>query len=117
MNTTSLSFVRYATGAVMIAFGISQIVNPKSWTHYEPEWLKKILPVSSELFMQSHGGINVGLGLLFVSGWRLHFISWTTYLWWLSILPFAFKVDWRSGARDFIIVMSLLAITLNGRNR
>lgn len=109
--------IRATVGSVMVAYGISQLHNPKSWLHYEPEWLKSLLQVKPELFMQVHGAQNIGLGLLFISGWRIIFISWATYAWWLSILPFATKVDWRTGARDLAIISAILAVAVSSTRK
>lgn len=117
MGSVESAVIRIAVGSVMAAYGMNQMTNPKSWEHYEPGWLKKLLPVSPGAFMQSHGSVNVGLGLLFMSGWRIGFVSWATYAWWLSILPFVARQDWREGARDFAIIAAVLAVAIGASRR
>lgn len=105
--------IRSAVGIVMIIYGINQIHKPKTWFMYVPSFVSKLIPERIEArFMQAHGGINVGLGILFFTGFSAVFVSWATFAWWLSILPFAFMHEWRTGLRDFAIVAAVLAVAV-----
>jgi hypothetical protein len=105
--------IRVPIGIVMAVYGMHQLKNPQSWFSYIPRWLENSIPMKTETFMRSHGSINVGLGLLFISGRHITFVSWATFAWWLSILPFAARKDWRTGMRDFAITASVLAIAVS----
>lgn len=96
-------------GLVMVAFGMSQISSPRSWYAYIPKWTDRFLPVGKDEFFLLHGGTNVVLGLALISGLAPRPASRLSLWWWLSVTPFAWLVDWRSGARDTAILASLLS--------
>lgn len=106
----ALKTLRLGIGTVMVVYGVSQMVKPSGWYRYVPDWLDKILP--EPLFMRAHGAVNLGLGLVFMSGWRPVFVSNATLAWWISILPFAFYEDWHSGMRDIAIISGITAVVL-----
>lgn len=108
----ALQTLRIGVGTVMVVYGLSQVGRPTEWYKYVPPWLSKLLPMPESWLMRSHGAINVGLGLVFMSGLRPVFVSYATLAWWLSILPFAFYEDWQSGMRDFAIIMAVVAVIL-----
>jgi hypothetical protein len=94
----------------MVAYGLHQIVRPQHWLEYMPGWLQRLLPMKTTSFMKEHGAGNVTLGLLLLMNVKPEFLYWVVLAWWLSILPFAFYEDWRSGMRDVIIVAGILAL-------
>lgn len=110
----ALQTLRIGVGTVMVVYGLSQIVRPSEWYRYIPPFIDRILP--EPWFMRSHGAFNVGLGLVFMSGWRPVYVSYATLAWWLTILPFAFYEDWHSGMRDFAIIMAVIAVIALVRN-
>lgn len=93
---------------VMVLFGLNQLLRPNYWLQYVPDWATRFM--SPYTIMNIHGLINVALGLLLFSGWNASTVICLTLLWFLSILPFAYSVDWTIGLRDTSIILSLLAL-------
>ena len=113
MSNTPQLLIRLSIGLTMVVFGLHQLARPRPWLVYIPAWMERLLPIKPETFMQSHGAQNVTLGLLFISGWHIVFVSWATVVWWLSILPFALWHDWAIGLRDMAIICAVLAVAVS----
>jgi uncharacterized membrane protein YphA (DoxX/SURF4 family) len=104
--------IRLAVSVVMVAFGLHQILNPTEWKQYIPPWLKKLIVVPDTTFLQIHGVGNLSLGFCFMIGFLPDVFDWVVLAWWLSILPFAFMVQWSIALRDMAIIASLIALIL-----
>lgn len=111
MNTqTAILLIEISTAITMIAFGIHQFIKPEAWIKYIPNWLSKIDPLSDKKTMQLHAALNILIGLFLVFDFGFSTLAaWIAFLWWLSIVPFAFRVDWTVALRDLVITLSLLA--------
>lgn len=109
MTDIAVLIIRIAVSITMIAFGLHQIVNPKSWSDYLPGRIKQSMTLSHDLFMRLHGVGNAGLGILFIIGFWPFVLTWVVLAWWVFILPFAFYSDWAVGLRDLTIIGSLIA--------
>lgn len=101
--------IRISIGAVMILFGLSQMVAPKRWLGYVPWWLDFLLPMPSRIFMRLHGLGNLVLGTLLAGGWWPLIIGYVAAGWWFSILPFALAYDMFIGLRDAVIICAICA--------
>lgn len=113
MDDNLITIMRAAIGLTMVAFGLSQLKDPKEWLVYVPHIIeKRLAEVVSLAFMRLHGVVNVGLGALYAAGLFGGVAAWLTFGWWLSILPFAFLHNWKIGMRDFSIVAATLAVAL-----
>jgi len=108
----AILLIRLGVGLTMIAFGVSQFVNPKGWIGYLPGWMQKLMPMKPTSFMREHAVGNFILGLLFVIGIWPVVIAWCVALWWLSILPFALRYDRYIGLRDGAIILAVVAVIL-----
>jgi uncharacterized membrane protein len=104
--------IRAFVSLIMIVFGIHQVMKPQNWFEYIPSWLEKVLPFSTKTGMTIHGLGNILFGLLFVSSIFPIASGWITLIWWLSILPFAFRRNWSMGMRDLTIIASIVAYLL-----
>lgn len=102
--------IRTAVGLTMVVFGIHQMVNPKSWSGYLPESLRKRLSLPTDHFLRLHGFGNAVLGAIFALGLWPFILTWVVLAWWLSILPFAFYAAWDVGMRDLSIIGALAAL-------
>jgi uncharacterized protein YjeT (DUF2065 family) len=100
--------IRLTTAITMMAFGLHQIMYPKKWKEYIPAWF----PLPASPFLQTHGVGNVLLGLLFAIGFWPVVFDWVVLAWWVSILAFAFRVQWSIGLRDLIIIAGIMAMIL-----
>jgi hypothetical protein len=105
----SRTLIKFGTGTTMISFGVSQILRPRGWMAFLPDWLKRVNPVDDLVMMRLHGGGNLILGLWLMMGVAPQLAVWVCLAWWLSILPFAIRYDWRDGLRDFTIIAGLAA--------
>jgi uncharacterized protein YjeT (DUF2065 family) len=110
--TLPIFLIQLSVGAVMVLFGIDQFTKPGGWLAYMPEFVKRMSPMSPERQMRMHALANIILGLLLAIGVWDYWIAWLCLLWFLSILPFAFRRDWRIGMRDLAITVSLVVLLL-----
>ncbi len=106
----SILIIRIATALTMIVFGIHQFLNPSDWTDYIPDWLSKLMPFGKQTDMRMHAIGNIVIGLWFGLGFFPILATWVTFLWWVSILPFAFRKNWAIGMRDLTIIAGILAV-------
>jgi hypothetical protein len=60
--------------------------------------------------MKEHGAANFVLGGLLLLNIKPEWLYWIVLVWWLSILPFAFYEDWRSGMRDVVIIAGIIGL-------
>ncbi len=112
MNSWTALLLRTSIATTMIAYGVHQIARPVRWLSYVPQQLQSLLPMRSTVFMREHGAANTGLGVLFLLNVKPHLLYWAVLMWWLSILPFAFYEDWRTGMRDTIVVVSIIGLVV-----
>ena len=104
--------LRLGPALVMVVFGLHQWVKPGNWLHYIPAWATKNSPMKPESSMHLHALGNIVFGLFLASGWHPYLGAWVGLLWWISILPFAFRVNWAIGLRDLAITAGLAALVL-----
>jgi hypothetical protein len=108
---TAIWTIRTGVSVTMLVFGLHQLVRPSAWLAYEPEIIKKYSPISPESLMRFHALGNILIGIFLVAGnFYPLTAAWVALLWWISILPFAFKVKWDIGLRDLAIAASLFAL-------
>ena len=100
--------LRLGPALIMVVFGINQMINPEPWFEYIPEFVKKMN--SPKFTMRSHSLGNIVFGLFLASGLHPLVGAWIAFLWFLSIVPFAFMDKWKTGMRDLTITISLLAL-------
>jgi uncharacterized protein YjeT (DUF2065 family) len=111
MDTAEL-ILRLAPALTMVVFGLHQMLRPQEWLHYIPEWASRMSPMKPQTSMRLHALGNVAFGLFLASGWHPVLGAWIAVLWWLTILPFAFRVSWAIGLRDLTITLGLVALIL-----
>lgn len=104
--------ISFGIALCMIVFGINQLMNPGSWLGYIPPWLSKIMPFKAETTMRLHAVGNIVFGLFLLFPLYPLVAVWIGFIWWLSILPFAFRYDWKVGMRDLAITLALIALIL-----
>jgi uncharacterized membrane protein YphA (DoxX/SURF4 family) len=108
--TIAIWLLRVGIALVMVVFGINQLANTKAWLEYIPEFVRKISPLSPETQMRWHALGNIVFGLFLVAGNFYPLIAaWVALIWWLTILPFAFK-KWDIGMRDLTTTISIIAL-------
>jgi len=104
--------LRLAPALTMVVFGLNQLLKPKDWLHYIPDWYNRMSPLRPELTMRQHALGNIIFGLFLASTWHPLIAAWVALVWWASILPFAFRTSWAVGLRDLTITLSLVALIL-----
>jgi len=102
--------LRISGGLTMVVFGINQIRKPEPWKEYFPKAFEKLL--SFHPVIKVHAVFNIILGVLLLSGWYPIIGSWLAFLWWLSIVPFAFQGSWKTGMRDLSITLAMAALAV-----
>jgi hypothetical protein len=105
--------IRAGIALAMFAFGIEQLLKPQRWLHYIPPFISRISPLSATTTMRLHSLGNIILGVWLAFGFYHTIILWLSFLWWLSILPFALYNNWRIALRDLAIVCILLFLLLH----
>jgi hypothetical protein len=109
----AINLIEWAVGLTMVVFGIHQMTRPAEWLKFIPPWMSRMSPTKPETEMRIHslGNILFGLFLIFNFGFPL-VAAWISFIWWLSILPFAWRVNWAVGMRDLCVDAALLALIL-----
>lgn len=109
--TAAIWLIRIGVALTMMIFGLNQMVKPEVWFHYVPEFMKKTSPISPALQMRVHALGNIVFGLFLIAG-SFHplIAAWVALVWWITILPFTFKVKWDIGMRDLSIIFSLVSL-------
>lgn len=102
--------IRIAAALTMLPFGINQILKPGGWVKYLPEPVKKMSPLAPEAQMRLHALGNIVFALFLVSGLYPLLAAWVAFVWYLTIIPFAFMKDWTIGLRDTAVALALLAL-------
>jgi len=100
--------LRIAPALLMILFGINQMIKPDYWYKFVPQWI----PLDVASFMKLHALANILLGIWLLSGIKSKWSTLICLIWFLTIVPFAWSVDWTIGARDAVTSAGLLALLL-----
>ncbi len=108
----AIFLIQLSVGAVMLLFGIDQLTRPDRWLDYMPQWAQHLSPLAPETQMRLHAAGNIALGILLAVGVWPYVIAWLSLIWFASILPFAFRRDWRIGMRDLVAAVSLVVLVL-----
>lgn len=104
--------LRLGPALAMVIFGINQWRKPTDWLHYIPEWISSSSPMKPQMQMRLHAVGNIAFGLFLISNWQPYWSAWVALIWWVTILPFAFRASWAVGLRDLAITLGLLALVL-----
>ena len=102
--------LRVSAALTMLLFGIHQLIRPQSWSLYVPAWVSELSHLSLSSIMRTHAIGNIIIALYLVSGVTALISAWAAFVWWLSVLPFAFLSDWKIAMRDVSVALSLLAL-------
>jgi hypothetical protein len=103
-------FIKLGVAITMIAFGIHQARYPEKWLRFLPNALRKTHVLKPTATMRAHALGNILIGLLLLFPLYSLVSGWIALIWWLSVIPFAWKEDWQIGLRDLSIAASLGAM-------
>ncbi len=101
--------IRFGVSLIMVAFGLHQMVKPEKWFDYIPEFVHKLSPLKPATEMRLHALGNIVFGIFFFIHVMPKTGGWITLIWWLTILPFAFRKNWAIGMRDLTIILSVVS--------
>jgi uncharacterized membrane protein len=101
--------LRFGVSLIMIVFGMHQFLKPRNWLEYLPKWLEDLIPLKPETDLRIHALGNIIFGILFLIIPSSVVMGWIVLIWWLTILPFAFRKNWAIGMRDLTIIFSIIA--------
>jgi hypothetical protein len=104
--------LRFGPALTMVVFGLHQFAKPQDWLHYLPEWFQKMSPLSPATDMRLHALGNIVFGAWLASGLFPLASVWVALIWWITVLPFAFRVSWSIGMRDLSITIGLAALVI-----
>ncbi|MDO8482168.1 MAG: DoxX family protein [bacterium] len=107
--------LRFGLVFLFLWFGISQIVNPDSWTSWVPEWGGSIFGLGAVKVVLINGWFEtIGGTLLALGLWT----RWVALLLSLHLFFVAYEVGYNDiGVRDFVLAVSTLAVSLFGPDR
>ena len=108
----AVNLIEWFVGLNMVVFGINQMAKPEGWLSYIPSWMAKFSLGKPETTMRIHalGNLAFGIFLIFAGFGYPIVAAWIAFIWWLSILFFAFRLSWAIGMRDLSITAALLAL-------
>ena len=106
----AIYLLRFSAALTMVSYGINQLANPQGWLSYVPAGIQRMLPEKPTTFMRTHALGNLVFGIWLASGLFPFVAAVVAAIWWLTILPFAFKVKWDIGMRDLTITAGLVAL-------
>ena len=111
---TSIIFLQFSIGIIMILFGLRQLKSPLAWNNYIPDFAHSILhsETTEARIMRIHATGNVMLGLFLVSGIASLLAAWFALLWWILVAPFGFIKQFQIGMRDVSIISAITTLIL-----
>lgn len=103
----AINLLKFGIAFTMIIYGIHQLWKPAEWVKYLPKWLRAISSSYENIEIRLHGVGNILIGTWLISGFFPLIGAWLTFIWWLTILPTIWKVDWTSFFRDITIICAV----------
>ncbi len=102
--------LRFGLGAVLLWFGINEIINPAAWTGLLPSWISNILPLQT--FIVFNGSFEVILGLMLLAG---IFTRVAAVVFALHLANIIYLLGYDAIAvRDFGLMLASIALALQG---
>ena len=108
---TSKILIRYALSLLLIWFGLNQLIDPISFLGYVP----KFVPFSASLMLILNGLLDLVLGRLLITGFKVRIVSFIIFL---HVIVIALSLGYNDvAARDVFIALVSLSIFLSGSDR
>lgn len=106
--------LRLGLGLVLLWFGMSEIIDPETWSAYVPSLVEAHLPVPLTTFVVLHGIIEILLGSLLLLGFYLKLSSALVAL---HLFFIVLGVGYNEiGVRDFGLFMAAVALAMSEDN-
>ncbi len=111
MKPTTALCLRLGLGLVLIWFGVSEILDPVTWSAYVPSLVEPLLPVPVTTFVMVNGGLEIILGGFLILGFYLQLTSIIVALHMFFIV---LGVGYNEiGVRDFGLFMAAVALAVS----
>ncbi len=101
--------LRLGLSAVILWFGINQILEPQAWTVWVPEWTA-LLGIDATTVVYMNGGFEIIAGLMLLTGFLVPFAALALFL-HLCVIILEIGMT-PTGVRDFGISVALLALAM-----
>jgi len=107
--------LRFGLAALFLWFGISQVLNPSSWTAWVPAWGNNFLGMNAMTIVFINGWFEVTGGVLLALGlWT----RWAALALSLHLFVISYEIGYNDiGVRDFALAVSALALSLFGSDK
>ena len=107
--------LRFGLVFLFLWFGLSQVVNPESWTAWVPEWVSSIPGLNATSVVLINGVFETVGGILLAVGF---WTRWVALALSLHLFFIAFEVGYNDiGVRDFALAVTGIALSLIGPDR
>ena len=107
--------LRFGLVFLFLWFGLSQIINPASWTAWVPEWVSSLPWISATSVVLLNGAFETIGGILLAIGF---WTRWVALLLSLHLFLIAYEVGYNDiGVRDFALAITGIALSLFGPDR
>ena len=107
--------LRFGLVFLFLWFGLSQIINPASWTAWVPEWVSSIVGLNATTIVLINGWFETIGGILLAIGF---WTRWVALALSLHLFFIAYEVGYNdTGVRDFALAVSGIALSLFGPDR
>lgn len=101
--------LRCGIAAVILWFGVQQLLNPEAWTIWLPEWTA-IFGIAPATIVYLNGGFEVVAGLLLLIGFWTRLVAFVLFL-HMAVIVLDIGLN-PTGVRDSGLAIALLAIAL-----
>lgn len=107
--------LRLGLAAVMVWFGVSQLVNTAAWVGIIPSWALSLSGLDASMIARSNGVFEIITGTLLAVG---IFTRWVAAVLFVHLLVITFNLGMTAvGVRDFGLSFSMLALALFGSDK
>ncbi len=108
----SPSLLRFGMSAVILWFGIQQLLHASAWTAYVPDSAVAISHLSAVTLVYFNGTFELVFGLLLLFGWQTRIAA---LLLSLHLFDIMYVVGYGEiGVRDFGLAVATLSVFMNG---
>jgi uncharacterized membrane protein YphA (DoxX/SURF4 family) len=112
LETYSPAVLRIGMAAVILWFGLAQLLNASSWTVYVPDSIVTMTSLSAVTLVYFNAIFELVFGVLLLFGWQTRFVAFFLAAHLFDIM---YVVGYGEiGVRDFGLAVATLAVFMNG---
>ena len=106
------SLLRYGMAAVILWFGLAQLLNASQWTAYVPDSITGMTGMSAIVLVYFNAVFELVFGVLLVFGWQTRIVA---FLLAIHLFDIMYVVGYGEiGVRDFGLAVATLVVAMNG---